>query len=128
MTPQSVPQINAANNRFGVGQGYSYDTAGNLTAAPGHTYQYDAENRMTSLDGGATAPAGADYYYGDGKRIKKVKFGRTTVFVYAVAGRLVAEYSNQVNNGGTSYVTQDGLENTRAVSNQNGEVISRHGA
>lgn len=38
----------------------------------------------------------------------------------------MAEYSNQVNYGGTSYFTQDGLGNTRVVSNQGGGIISRH--
>jgi hypothetical protein len=34
VTPQLIPQIDAADNRFSNGQGYSYDSAGNLTAAP----------------------------------------------------------------------------------------------
>jgi len=35
--------------------GYQYDANGNLTNDAVHTYTYDAENRLVSVDGGATA-------------------------------------------------------------------------
>jgi len=38
------------NNRL---VGYSYDAAGNMTWDGTHTYTYDAENRIISMDGGA---------------------------------------------------------------------------
>jgi len=57
--------------------GYTSDAAGTLTAdGTGngtHTYQWDAENRMTSIDGGATT----SYTYNAlGQRVEK-KVGST---------------------------------------------------
>jgi len=42
----------ANNNRM---DGFSYDTAGNLLNDGVHSYTYDAENRITKVDGGTTA-------------------------------------------------------------------------
>ena len=121
------PQLsfNAANRITTTG--YGYDAAGNLTSTPDDTYQYDAENRMVSLDGGATAYGGAAYFYdGDGRRVKKVMPTETTVFVYNAMGQLIAEYSNQGGDGGTSYLTQDHLGSTRVVTDSSGQPKSRH--
>ena len=46
--------FNAANNHITT-SGYSYDAAGNVMADGVHTYQWDAEGRMTQLDSGANA-------------------------------------------------------------------------
>jgi YD repeat-containing protein len=54
---------------------------------------YDAENRQKSYtpSGGATT----NYYYDeDGRRVKKVDTGGTTIFVYEVSGHLITEYIN----------------------------------
>ena len=54
----------ATNNRLAV-SGFSYDSAGNMTASPGFTYVYDAENHLITT-------AGVTYAYdGDGKRLTK---------------------------------------------------------
>ncbi|MGH9396820.1 MAG: RHS repeat-associated core domain-containing protein, partial [Terriglobia bacterium] len=45
--------FNPANNRI-TNSGYTYDAAGDLTADGTHTYQWDAEGRFASEDGGAT--------------------------------------------------------------------------
>jgi RHS repeat-associated protein len=42
----------ANNNRF-LGAPYQYDAAGNMTHDATHSYTYDAENRLVSMDGGA---------------------------------------------------------------------------
>jgi RHS repeat-associated protein len=39
----------------GVGINYTYDAAGNVTNDGLHSYTYDAENRVVSVDGGVTA-------------------------------------------------------------------------
>ena len=44
---------NASTNQISAG-GYGYDAAGNLTADPAHTYQYDAEGNLLSVDNGNT--------------------------------------------------------------------------
>ncbi|MFY9557291.1 MAG: hypothetical protein WAV47_21480 [Blastocatellia bacterium] len=39
----------------GATANYTYDAAGNVTNDGVHSYQYDAENRVVSVDGGTTA-------------------------------------------------------------------------
>ncbi|MFL6286024.1 MAG: RHS repeat domain-containing protein [Pyrinomonadaceae bacterium] len=136
------PSTQALTNRLTEDQNgdgnkeYSYDVAGNLTCdaqhctpAPSPTpyYSYDGENRIVRVAGGAQA-GGAEYAYdGDGKRVKKVWGSQSTVFVYDAAGALIAEYGGaQSQAGGASYLTQDTLGSTRAVTGQSGEVKSRH--
>src|SRR5262245_28741950 len=52
----------------------------------------------------------------------------TSVFVYDVAGKLIAEYGGVTSssNAGTSYLTTDHLGSTRVVTNSSGAVIARH--
>jgi hypothetical protein len=90
--------------------------------------RYDAESHQVRADGGAVA-GGADYSYdGDGHRVKKVVGTAATVFVYDAMGRLVAEYSNQVETKGTRYLTQGHLGITRAVTDAQGNAHSENGA
>jgi RHS repeat-associated protein len=136
LTPPNNPAINPANNRIddtvGGQTNVLYDGAGNLTReVSGHTYEYDAENKIISYDGGAGAGGGASYRYdADGRRVKKVVGGsplRTTVFVYDITGRLVAEYSDAAPTGsGTSYLTGDTLGSPRVITGANQEILSRH--
>ena len=130
------PVFNPNDNRIdiaAVGQTlYSYDGAGNLTHdAAGHAFGYDAENKLTTYEGG-TSNGGATYLYdGDGRRVKKVVGGPTivtTVFVYNVAGQLVAEYSTAAPPapGGTSYMTSDTLGSPRVITVANQGVKARH--
>ncbi|WP_263417836.1 RHS repeat domain-containing protein [Terriglobus albidus] len=46
--------FNTANNQINS-SGYVYDAAGNLTQDPNHSYQYDDDGKLLSVDGGATA-------------------------------------------------------------------------
>ena len=48
-----------SNNRI-IGSPYQYDAAGNMTHDASHSYTYDAENRITKVDGGSTATYGYD--------------------------------------------------------------------
>jgi YD repeat-containing protein len=80
------------NNRM---DGYSYDTAGNMTSDGTHTYTYDAENRMIQVDGGSTATYSYDV---DGHRVEKVSAtgnysdpAGTYFFLYDQSGRFVLE-------------------------------------
>jgi RHS repeat-associated protein len=143
ITPQNQastnPAISQINNRISTA-GYRYDLAGNLECDPNHPcgsgelyppyYEYDAENRIKTAAGGSTS-GGSNYAYdGDGRRVKKIVGGaqiRKVVFVYNVAGQLVAEYSDtQPSVGGTSYLTADSLGTPRVITNANGSVIGRH--
>ena len=127
------PSISTSNNQITPRQDehYHYDAAGNLdTDAVNTPYLYDAENRLVTFNNGPNPLTnGATYIYdGTGQRIKKVTGSETTIFVYDVTSRLVAEYSTsaQQNPGVTSYLTADGLSSPRAVTNQSGAVIARH--
>ena len=106
-----------------------FDVPGNGNAqscqGSGNTYNYDAENRITST-GGATFA-----YDGDGRRVSKTVGSITTTYVYDAAGALTAEYGTPVSNpnGTVEYMTADSLGSTRLVTgtgSANGGVISRH--
>lgn len=134
--PAVNPAVSASTNRVSEA-GYSFDASGDLLCDPLHPcaaapapaayFDYDAENRMVRAGGGAQA-GGSEYAYdGNGKRVKKTSGAVVTVYVYDAAGALVAEYGGaQPQAGGVSYVTRDTLGSTRAVSRQDGGVVSRH--
>jgi len=73
---------------------------------------------------------GKYFYDGDGKRVKKVvPGGETTVFVYDAGGKLIGEYSTEVQTGSsakTVYTTNDHLGSPRINTDATGQVISRH--
>jgi RHS repeat-associated protein len=62
--------------------------------------------------------------------VKKIVGGPatvTTVFVYDIAGQMIAEYSDQQpTGGGTSYLTADHLGTPRVITRANGSVSGRH--
>jgi len=66
---------------------YTYDAAGNVTNDGAHSYTYDAENRLVSVDGGSTAQYGYDHA---NRRIKKTIGGVTTHCVWE-GGQVIAE-------------------------------------
>jgi len=76
---------------------YSHDYAGNITNDGVHTYQYDAENRLTSVDGGATASYAYDQH---NRRIKKVVGSTTTHYVWE-GSQVIAEHDGST--GGVIY-------------------------
>jgi RHS repeat-associated protein len=124
--PASIPTINQSNNRFNAGQGYEYDLAGNVTRDYlGNTYGYDGENKQVTYNGGGIN-GGSYFYDGNGNRIKKVAGQISTIFVYDAMGKMVAEYSNEDLQTGTSYLTTDHLGSTRAVTDGSGNVKERH--
>jgi YD repeat-containing protein len=57
---------------------FTYDSAGNMTAANSTTYQWDAANRLQSVNNGSLGSYGYD---GNGKRVKKTEGGVTTYYV-----------------------------------------------
>lgn len=124
------PTISEANNRISS-PGFRYDGAGNLECDPFHPcgtshpfppyYTFDAENRIK------TASGGTSYIYdGDNHRVKKVVGSTTTVFVYDVKGRIVAEYGSAAPvPQGTSYLTADHLGTPRVITTASGQVRAR---
>ncbi|MGH9510388.1 MAG: RHS repeat-associated core domain-containing protein, partial [Terriglobales bacterium] len=86
-------------------------------------------------------------YEGEGRRVKRVVEGVTRVYVYNTFGQMVAEYHSpnlapetpkkafihlggkllaMEEAAGTSYIAADHLGSTRVVTNQSGNVDSRH--
>lgn len=131
------PQIQTSDNRLKKDQDndavneYDYDKDGNLTLdAENQRFVYDAENRLKEFfnGGNTTSTPNAVYFYdGDGKRVKKISGTETTVFVYNAGGTLIAEYSTvQPTNAKVSYLTQDHLGSPRVITDQTGQVVSRH--
>lgn len=65
--------------------GRSYDLSGNTTNDGAHSYAYDAENHITTVDSGA-----ATYSYdGIGARVRKTVSGQNTEYIY-FAGQTIA--------------------------------------
>jgi RHS repeat-associated protein len=136
------PSFSTANNQINANQGYGYEGAGNLISVPNrndpaksYQYEYDAENRQVSFDKEPATPNTKDATYvydGDGRRVKKIADGVKTVFVYDIAGKLIAEYSSAGSSGGgTSYLTSDLLGTPRVitgsdVNDTSGGVKARH--
>lgn len=138
-----IPSLtfNAANNRI-TSAGYAYDAAGNLINDTVHTYGYDAENRIKSVDG----VANSYQYDGEGRRVRKYfPLGEQVRFIYGIGGQLIAEFDTVSggvkkeyvygSNGllatiepvtGTRYTTSDHLSTPRVVTNSAGAVVSRH--
>jgi RHS repeat-associated protein len=125
------PLINTSDNRFSTGQGYVYDKAGSLTQdAESHRFAYDGESRQTKFFNSTNTSENPDATYlydGAGQRVRKLAGQLETVFVYDAGGQLIAEYSNDLPaNPKQSYLTADHLGSPRIVTDQNGQVISRH--
>ncbi|MEW5978410.1 MAG: RHS repeat-associated core domain-containing protein [Acidobacteriota bacterium] len=118
--------FNAADNRL---SGTSYDASGNLTTdLTGRSFAYEAENRQVSYNGGSVTVNASYDYDGEGRRVRRIQNGVTTVFVSNAQGQLAAEYSSQAAGGpgGTSYVMADHLGSTRLVTKADGTVRGRH--
>jgi RHS repeat-associated protein len=128
---QSVTTTGAVN--------YFYDAAGNVTNDGPHSYTYDAENRLVSVDGGATAQYAYDY---NNRRIVKQVGPAKTDCLYdgnqeieehdgssSNAGALLVRYIYsgsgiiaKVDNGLTRYFLNDKLS-ARVMLDAGGNVI-----
>jgi RHS repeat-associated protein len=104
---------------------YTYDAAGNQTNDAFHNYAFNADNRITQVDGGADAYG----YDGDGQRVRKIVGGQTTYFFYAL-GSIVSEFTstNTASAGSSSsdrlsYEPKDRLGATTLVVTASGLVI-----
>ena len=133
--------ISTANNRITT-SGYAYDAAGNLTDDTAHTYAYDAENKIKTVDG----VANTFVYDGEGRRVKMYfPLGEQVRFVYGIGGQLVMEFDTATgalkreyvygsggllatidSADGTQYMTADRLGSLRVVTDDAGGVDARH--
>ena len=126
--------VNAQNRLSGAP--YQYDAAGNLTYDGSHSYTYDAENRLTAVDGGSTASYAYDPL---GRRIRKDSGGSWTEYLYDISGNLTAERNAanwtiqyvflgstlvaQYSNSTTYFLHPDHLGSTRLVTGLNQSVV-----
>jgi RHS repeat-associated protein len=84
--------------------GYIYDAAGNTTYDGAHAYQYDAENRLTSVDSGS-----ASYAYDHmNRRIVKTVGSSSTHYTWD-GGRVLAEHNAATGAGIADYVYASNL-------------------
>ncbi len=127
LVPSTLDKFNPGNNRM-LGPS-EYDAAGNLTKDDvGRQFEYDGENRQTKFIPGLGLTNTEYYYDAEGHRVKEAAADQTTVFVYSAMGQMVAEYTGQVPQGagGVNYVTVDHLGSTRVVTDDGGNIVTRH--
>jgi RHS repeat-associated protein len=91
---------------------------------------YDAENHLVQAkrQNGAVETEIATYHYdAEGRRVKAIVGGVTTIYVYDLTGKLIAEYGvPAANPAGLSYVTLDTLGSVRLTTTSDGQVRERH--
>jgi len=83
------------NNQI-MTSGYTYDAAGNLTYDGVHHYFYDAESRVSQVDGTANCVGSTACYFYDalGRRVQKTVGGIETDYLYDTSGNVVTEFNN----------------------------------
>ncbi len=137
----TIDQTNGVDNnhvKVVSGQTYTYDAAGNVTNDGAHTYTYDSENRLVSVDGGATAQYSYDH---QNRRWMKSASGSTTHYVWE-GSQVIAEHNGssgavltdyiqssgrmiaKIEGGVTRYFLSDRLS-VRVVMDTGGSVIGR---
>lgn len=130
----------ATTNRI---TGWSYDNAGNLLNDGYHTYTFDGENKIRTVDSQS-----AYVYDGEGQRVRKL-LGENLRFIYDISGNQIAEFHGAtgalkkeyiygasglvatieptaINSNGTRYSTPDHLGSARVLTSSSAGVVSRH--
>lgn len=132
-------RITSVNNN-GQNLNYTYDAAGNVASDGAHSYTYDAENRLVSVDGGVTANYSYDH---KNRRYKKVVGAASTHYIWE-GGQVIAEYDagsgaalmNYVSAGGKLIASMGGgilkwylsdRLSTRLILDNNGNILGRQG-
>jgi RHS repeat-associated protein len=120
---------------------YTYDAAGNILSDGLHTYTYDAENRLRSVDWGASNQAAYIYDHSN-RRIKKFTNAGVTYYVWegsevigehSGTGGVIANYVysggrmiSRLANGVVRYYLSDRLS-VRMMLDNSGSVVGRQG-
>jgi RHS repeat-associated protein len=131
VTKGSGPQPSYSFNTNNQSGSFTYDAAGNITNDGAHTYSYDAEGRVLTVDGGSTdtyvynsrgmraAIVGSEFLFDlSGNIVSAVTPGTTTLLYnrYTVGGRLLAANASS----STYFYHQDWLGGIRLTTNLNG--------
>lgn len=118
------------NNRL-VATGVIYDASGNMIQDGNHTYAYDAEKRLISVDNGATATY---TYSAAGLRVRSTIGATFNDFIHGISGRTVGvlgpggvllrqEIGGLATYSDAAYFHhRDWLGNLRAVTDQTGAI------
>ncbi len=129
--------FDTTTNRIASGNNVVYDAAGNIINDGIHSYVYDAEGRITQVDGGTTAIYAYDAL---GRRARRTVSGTGYEEVYDRLANMIAEVrtSDSVwmrgevfglghlatySGGGTYFVHTDGLGSERVHSDWNGNSV-----
>lgn len=80
---------------------FGYDARGNVTGNSKHSFIYNLANQMTSTNNGAMQYG----YDGNGKRVKKVKSGKTEYYAYSQSGSLLFKQGDGLD---TAYIHING--------------------
>jgi RHS repeat-associated protein len=98
---------------------YGYDAAGNVTSDGSHSYTYDAENRVVSVDG-SVATYSYDYR---NRRVKKAVGSSVTHYVWE-AGRVLAEHDGNSGAAIVEYIRLAGAMVAKAQSGSTQYLLS----
>jgi RHS repeat-associated protein len=138
-TPGASITVNKSYNTI-AGGGFYDDALGNQTSDSVHTYSYDAENNLTSVDGGSTAT----YFYNAlNQRVEISNAQGSHEFTYDFAGRRIATWLPGTNSGiqgqiwwgstpiayrdATTYFQQaDWVGTQRLLTDYTGSVVSAY--
>jgi len=117
--------FSAATNHIST-SGFNYDLAGNLTSDGTHSYTWDAEGRLVTMDGGTTANitynalgqmvqngGGSTTYNADGERISGSGFN-----IVPWGDVALVKYGTN-----TNFVHGNGLQSSTIVTSQTGAVL-----
>jgi RHS repeat-associated protein len=104
--PQPSLAFNTANNQI-TSTGYVYDAAGNLTSDGFHTYTYDAEGNILSVDGGSS---GQYVYDALNRRVRTQTAGSTNEYLFDYAGRRTSTWQVSNNFGDEGRIYWDGKQ------------------
>ena len=89
LTAGTGPAPSYSFNANNQSPSFTYDAAGNIINDGNHTYTYDAEGRMLTVDSGSTATY---TYDAEGKRVEEtIGGGAPTDFIYDQQGHMVTE-------------------------------------
>lgn len=126
--PSDAPSINSANNRIST---WTYDAVGNVTNDSRNTYVYDAENRVISINSGATTYT----YDAGGGRLTKTTGTTTIRYYFGVAEKTNSAWTKilvgtpagtvEWDNGSVLFKSNDHLGSPRIITNASGAVIGR---
>lgn len=121
-----------------------YDNNGNMTSDGTHTYQYNYNNRLISVDNGATATYKYDalnrriqkvvvepvekainYYY-SGNQVIEERDAANTVTATYVFGKAVDDVLQMKRGSNTYYYHKNHLGSVVALTNANGSLVERY--